>query len=203
MYFLSESAPDYQRTISISALNTESIHPALPLVVVPQLHLCQMVLLPESSRFPSIIAPPYRDDVTETTSSGTRIKPLLTPRRESIIDSPPYINGTLQLLDCSFSLFYKVTKDDHAARHIDLAHASLNELEQLAQACEPTASGVDDEDESYFKWEISMEDVLTPDLTILEKIINPAKGSRVKRRSVSLIFVSPTPHVGDPCSSAR
>src|SRR5712672_3608263 len=104
--------------------------------------------------------------------TAPRVKQLLTPLRKSIIDKPPYVSGTLQLPASSFSLFYKTTKDDHASRfadhsflahpgepprltchhrHIDLAHASVDELEQLAQACEPTAFGVDDDHGSSVK----------------------------------------------------
>ena len=82
---------------------------------------------------------------------------LLTSLRESIINKPSYISGTLQLPDSFFSLFYKVTRDGNAARfeddepkfrskgrlltflvfrHINFAHATPNELEQLTQACE-------------------------------------------------------------------
>jgi hypothetical protein len=49
-------------------------------------------------------------------ASSPRIERLLAPLRESIIDKPPYVSGTLQLPDSYFSLFYKVAKDDHAAR---------------------------------------------------------------------------------------
>jgi hypothetical protein len=45
----------------------------------------------------------------KSSCSTIRIRQLLTP----LIDKPPYISGTLQLC---FTLFYKVTKDDHAAR---------------------------------------------------------------------------------------
>lgn len=44
---------------------------------------------------------------------------LLTPLRESILDKPPYISGTLQLPDSFFSLFYKVSKGGQAARSGD------------------------------------------------------------------------------------
>jgi len=53
-----------------------------------------------------------------------------------MVDKPPYISGTLQLPESFFSLFYKVTKDGHAARHINLANTTPDELEQLTQACE-------------------------------------------------------------------
>jgi hypothetical protein len=49
-------------------------------------------------------------------ASTIRIEQLLTPLRESIINKQPYISGTLQLPDSCFPLFYKVAKDDHAAR---------------------------------------------------------------------------------------
>ena len=44
---------------------------------------------------------------------------LLTSLRESIVDKPPYISGTLQLPDSFFSLFYKSAKDGNAARFED------------------------------------------------------------------------------------
>ncbi len=47
---------------------------------------------------------------------SARIGQLLTPLRESIINKPPYISGTLRLPASYFSLFYRVTKDDHNAR---------------------------------------------------------------------------------------
>jgi len=46
----------------------------------------------------------------------SRNQQLLASLRESIVDKPPYINGTLQLPDPCFSLFYKVAKDGPAAR---------------------------------------------------------------------------------------
>jgi hypothetical protein len=67
----------------------------------------------------------------------TRIQQLLTPLRESITNKPPYISGTLPLPASCFSLFYRTTED---YRRIDLANATRDELEQLAQACEPTSS---------------------------------------------------------------
>lgn len=102
----------------------------------------------------------------------TGTQQLLAPLGESIIDKPPYISGTLQLPESYFSLFYKVTKDGHAARfedpdflcqkafadihyrHINLAKATPDELEQLAQACEPASFGKKHEnvfDETYRK----------------------------------------------------
>jgi hypothetical protein len=44
---------------------------------------------------------------------------LLTSLRESIVDKPPYISGTLQLPDSFFSLFYKSAKGGNAARFED------------------------------------------------------------------------------------
>ena len=78
---------------------------------------------------------------------------LLASLRDSIVDKPPYISGTLQLPD-SFSLFYRVARDGNAARFedgdffnsprlltvvfrcINFANATPDELEQLAQTCE-------------------------------------------------------------------
>ncbi|KAH9966987.1 hypothetical protein BJV74DRAFT_983713 [Russula compacta] len=92
---------------------------------------------------------------TEMTHS-TRVKQLVAPLLELIIDKPPYISGTLPLPDSSFSLFYKVgnVKDGHAARCINLSKATLDELEGLAQACEPDSFGLNKEDvldETYCK----------------------------------------------------
>ncbi|KAF8504387.1 hypothetical protein F5888DRAFT_1655292 [Russula emetica] len=61
---------------------------------------------------------------------------LLTSLRKSIVDSPPYISGTLQLPEYCFSLFYKVARDGNAARCINFANATPDELGQLTQACE-------------------------------------------------------------------
>jgi hypothetical protein len=49
----------------------------------------------------------------------TRTQRLLTSLRESIVDKPPFISGTLQIPDSYFSLFYKLTKDGLAARFGD------------------------------------------------------------------------------------
>ena len=46
----------------------------------------------------------------------SRNQRLLSSLRKSIVDKPPYINGTLQLPDSCFSLFYKTAKDSPAAR---------------------------------------------------------------------------------------
>jgi len=94
------------------------------------------------------------DQMEETPVASSRTQQLLEPLRESIVDKPPYISGTLPLPDSCFSLFYKVTKDGNLARHVNLANASLDELEQLAQACEPASFGVKNEavlDENYRK----------------------------------------------------
>jgi len=48
----------------------------------------------------------------------TYTQQLLTSLRESIIDKPPYVSGTLQLPDSCFSLFYKLAKDGDAARFV-------------------------------------------------------------------------------------
>ena len=49
----------------------------------------------------------------------TRTQQLLSSLRESIVDKPPYISGTLQLPESHFSLFYKEAKDSHDARFED------------------------------------------------------------------------------------
>ena len=75
----------------------------------------------------------------------TRTQRLLTSLRESIIDKPPYISGTLQLPDPYFSLFYKVAEDGvgvdgHTARfkHLVLARNLL--LTFLSQTHRPRQS---------------------------------------------------------------
>ncbi|KAF8495736.1 hypothetical protein F5888DRAFT_1615515 [Russula emetica] len=86
--------------------------------------------------------------------SQSQSQQLLAPLRDSIIDKPPYTAGRLPLPDACFSLFYRVTKDGHDARHVNFANATSNELEQLAQACEPASFGMVKEDvldETYRK----------------------------------------------------
>ncbi|KAF8463742.1 hypothetical protein DFH94DRAFT_796348 [Russula ochroleuca] len=66
----------------------------------------------------------------------------------------PYISGKLQLPASCFSLLYRVTKDGHDARHINLADATPDELEKLTRACEPASFGRKQEtvkDENYRK----------------------------------------------------
>jgi hypothetical protein len=48
--------------------------------------------------------------------SPGRIQQQLTSLRESIVDKPPYISGTLQLPNSCFSVSYKIAKDSLAAR---------------------------------------------------------------------------------------
>jgi len=63
--------------------------------------------------------PMYDSDSESASSTETTnipIKQLPAPLRESIIDKLPYIRGTLRLPPSSFSLFYKITKGDPAAR---------------------------------------------------------------------------------------
>jgi hypothetical protein len=48
--------------------------------------------------------------------SPSQTQQLLASLRDSVIDKPPYIAGRLPLPDACFSLFYRVTKDDHDAR---------------------------------------------------------------------------------------
>jgi hypothetical protein len=122
---------------------------------------------------------------------------LLAPLQDSILNKPHYFSGMLQLPSSSFSLFYRLTKDGHASRyegwlsrksgrasltlyrrHIDLANATFNELDQLAQACQPTSLSVVEEgttNEPYCKVR-KMDSgcyasVLAPDKTGLGKFI--------------------------------
>ena len=110
---------------------------------------------------------------TSLMKQGTRTQQLVTSLRESIVDKPPYISGTLKLPESYLSLFYKISKGDDAARsgepltlrallntffsrhrYINLANATPEKLEQLAQACEPASFGLKREcvlDESYRK----------------------------------------------------
>ena len=96
---------------------------------------------------------------------SSRNQQLLTSLRQSIVDKPPYMSGTLKLPESFFSLFYKLSKDDDAARsgepltlrakaqslntiysshhrYVNLVNASPEKLEQLAQACEPASFGL-------------------------------------------------------------
>jgi hypothetical protein len=49
----------------------------------------------------------------------THNQQLITSLRESIIDKPPYISGTLQLPDLFFSLSYMAAKGGYASRFED------------------------------------------------------------------------------------
>ncbi|KAI0262427.1 hypothetical protein BC834DRAFT_972021 [Gloeopeniophorella convolvens] len=89
-----------------------------------------------------------------STKQSDLMEEKLKPLGESIMDKPPYASGTLQLPPSCFSLFYKVAKGERAARWIDLANTTPEELEQLTQACERATFGVRHEDvmdESYRK----------------------------------------------------
>ncbi|KAI0271798.1 hypothetical protein BGY98DRAFT_1189584 [Russula aff. rugulosa BPL654] len=108
----------------------------------------------------------------------SRNQQLLSSLRESIVDKPPYISGTLQLPASCFSVYYRSTKDCLAARYINLVNATPDELEQLTQACEPASFGVKQEtvlDETYRKaGKIDSEcfaSMLDPPSTDLIKII--------------------------------
>jgi hypothetical protein len=131
----------------------------------------------------------------------THNQKLLTSLRDSIVDKPPYMSGTLQLPDPCFSIFYKIAKDGLAARfapespksqieeclfqadisccrYINFANTTPDELEQLAQACEPASFGLKQElvlDETYRKARKldseSFASMLNPSHTDLIKII--------------------------------
>ncbi|KAI0294549.1 hypothetical protein BC826DRAFT_1137341 [Russula brevipes] len=103
------------------------------------------------------------------------LKTLLLPLKESITDTLPFVSGTLKLPATHFSLFYKIAREAHAARfegtcaseerllanlqsqrHVNFTSATSDELEQLAQACQPATFGRNDEtvmDETYRKTE--------------------------------------------------
>ena len=63
--------------------------------------------------------------MTDATDAATGVHPpgnieqLLTALRESIIHTPLFASGSLQLPSSHLSLFYKITKGDHAARLVD------------------------------------------------------------------------------------
>ena len=59
------------------------------------------------------------DRMSRCRGHQTHNQQLLTSLRESIVDKPRYISGTLQLPDSFFSLFYRVAKDGNAARFED------------------------------------------------------------------------------------
>jgi len=151
--------------------------------------------------------------------TSTHVERLLIPLRELIINKSPYINGILQLPPSSFSLFYRIPKHGRSAIHIDLAHASFDELEQLAEATETIAG------ESASKMDAEcFAPALVPVQTSLKKTIRDyafagdeeirielqelnvySKGAFSKPRVDSpreqgmfgsLIIVFPTPHEG-------
>ncbi|KAH9959136.1 hypothetical protein BJV74DRAFT_947509 [Russula compacta] len=155
----------------------------------------------------------------------TRLEQLVAPLRESIIDKPPYISGTLPLPASFFSLFYKVgdAKDGHAARRVNLSNATLDELEGLAQGCEPASFGLNKEDvldETYRKagkidlggfsstLDLAQTDLLKiirDYFSTLYKLNVYGKGSffkphvdtpRSEKMFGSLVIVFPTPHEG-------
>ena len=80
----------------------------------------------------------------------TRIEQVFILLRESFLNKPPYISGSLRLPASCFSLFYRTTKDGHNARFetkhrresltdFMLIDISFDDLEQLAQSREPTS----------------------------------------------------------------
>jgi hypothetical protein len=101
------------------------------------------------------------------------LKNLLLPLQKAITDTVPFVSGTLNLPATHFSLFYKIAREGHAARfegivrlagrllanlqsqrHVNFTSATSDELEQLAQACQPATFGRNDEtvmDETYRK----------------------------------------------------
>ncbi|KAI0056408.1 hypothetical protein BV25DRAFT_1832295 [Artomyces pyxidatus] len=106
----------------------------------------------------TLSANPTLSSQTAATSStdvemAAPVVDLMEPLRQAIVDKPPYISGTLPLTEGDFSLFYK-SGDGSNARHIDLADATPEQLQALADACEPATFGVEQQDvmdESYRK----------------------------------------------------
>jgi hypothetical protein len=110
---------------------------------------------------------------TPTPPTGSiHTQQLLTPLRESIIEKPPYISfsfsfqllvshsyigspKTVTLLGSTvLGAFWSIAADILCHRHINLANATPDELEQLTHACEPASFGVNKEDvldETYRK----------------------------------------------------
>ncbi|KAI0302513.1 hypothetical protein BC826DRAFT_904347 [Russula brevipes] len=82
------------------------------------------------------------------------LKHLFLPLQKAIIDKRPLVSGTLELPATNFSLFYKIAREGHAARHVNFTNATSDELEQLAQTCQPATFGRNDKDvmdETYRK----------------------------------------------------
>jgi len=81
-------------------------------------------------------------------------KQLFLPLQKAIINKRPFVSGTLTLPATNFSLFYKIAREGHAARHVNFTDATSDELEQLAQTCQPATFGRNDKDvmdETYRK----------------------------------------------------
>ncbi|EJF57889.1 hypothetical protein DICSQDRAFT_182926 [Dichomitus squalens LYAD-421 SS1] len=71
--------------------------------------------------------------------------------KSTLVQKPPFCQGTLQLPDSDFTLFYG--KEGNASR-INLSTAPVAQLEHLAEACDPATFGVGGEDvhdETYRK----------------------------------------------------
>jgi hypothetical protein len=110
-------------------------------------------------------------DSTTNVAPLPHVEQLLTPLRESVIDKPPFTSGSLQLPTPYLSLFYIITREHPTARfvapvlescftdfeyprHVNFVNATFDELEQLAQACDPATFGLNKEDvmdETYRK----------------------------------------------------
>ncbi|KAI0051425.1 hypothetical protein FA95DRAFT_1580623 [Auriscalpium vulgare] len=89
--------------------------------------------------------------MTTPTTVPDTIPDMLQPLRDSIIHKPPYVSGTLPLTDEQFHLYYK---SGDAARLVDLAHATPEQLADLSEACHPATFGRGQEDvldETYRK----------------------------------------------------
>ncbi|KAI0317234.1 hypothetical protein OF83DRAFT_1083747 [Amylostereum chailletii] len=76
---------------------------------------------------------------------------VLKPFRDSIVDKPPYVSGTLPLSLDMFDLYYR---SGAGAKQINLARPPPEELLALANACQPATFGLgqkDVMDETYRK----------------------------------------------------
>ncbi|KAI0671220.1 hypothetical protein C8Q78DRAFT_974605 [Trametes maxima] len=85
------------------------------------------------------------------TPAAALLKRQLKTLRASIVHRPPFCQGTIPLTAHDFTLFYG---KDREARRVDLSNASPEELQHLANTCDPATFGIDQKDvydEAYRK----------------------------------------------------
>ncbi|KAI0311610.1 hypothetical protein OF83DRAFT_1150151 [Amylostereum chailletii] len=90
----------------------------------------------------------WRNEISFDTELFDELKPL---RNAVVVDKPPYVSGTLPLSSDAFDLYYR---KGSSLGHLNLAHASAEDLLALAQACQPATFGRGQEnvlDETYRK----------------------------------------------------